>query len=89
MNDIEEYMAKQDKVALTQSKLLLDGVQVTFTVNIGDWRKSVAISPIDYTVFKKWDKVYADYVVQSIVKHIEHELAASLKAQSLSNQENN
>lgn len=68
-------MAESHKVQLTQPKLELEGVQVTFRINIGDWTKYVAISPIDYEVFKKWDKIYAPKVIESIVKDIEYQLA--------------
>ncbi len=67
-------MAEQITVKLTESKLLLEGVQVTFRVQIGDWVKSVAISPIDYEVFKKWPTVYAPRVIESIIENIEHSL---------------
>ena len=69
-------MAQQSKVELTHPKLEIEGVQVTFTVHIGDWVKRVAISPIDYKVFKRWSEIYADKVVDSIVKDIEHQLAS-------------
>ena len=67
-------MAKATTVKLTQSKLELEGVQVTFRVNVGDWTKYVAISPIDYEVFKKWDSIYGPKIIDSVVKAIEHEL---------------
>lgn len=66
-------MGKQVKVELTQSLINLEGVQVTVNVTIGDWRKSVSISPIDYEAFKRWHEIYAEHVVASIVKQIEYD----------------
>ncbi len=68
-------MAEQIKVQLTDSKLEFEGVQVTMIVYIGDWRKTVSISPVDYKVFKKWHKIYAPRVIESIVKDIEYNLS--------------
>ena len=68
-------MAEQTTVKLTKDKLDLEGVKVNFTVYIGDWRRSVSISPIDYKVFKKWHEVYAKTVIESIVKSIEQSLS--------------
>lgn len=67
-------MAQQAKVRLTRSKLDVYGVQVTVRIDIGDWRRSVAISPIDYETFKKWRDIYSETVHESIVKSIEHEI---------------
>lgn len=65
-------MAEQSKVELTQSKLDLEGVQVTMTVRVGDWIKQVAISPVDMRTFEAWHEIYALEVVESIVKEIKH-----------------
>lgn len=65
---------EQTKVELTQSKLDLYGVQVTFTINVGDWRRTVAISPISYEVFKRWEEIYSDNVIKSMVKQIDSEI---------------
>ncbi len=67
-------MAEQTTVKLTESKLELNGVQVTLRIQIGDWVKSVAISPINYDIFKKWHTIYAPRVIESIVKDIEYSL---------------
>ena len=67
-------MAEQSKIELTQSKLDLEGVQVTMTVHVGDWVKSVSISPIDMKVFERWAEIYAPRVVKSIVKDIKYNL---------------
>ena len=75
-------MAEQTKVELTKSKLDMYGVQVTVTVHIGDWVKRVAISPIDYSTFKKWNEIYSDKVHESIVKQIEHELTTPKEGKS-------
>lgn len=72
-------MAQQTSVKLSQDKLDLEGVQITFTVHIGDWVKQVAISPIDYKVFKRWHEVYGERVVESIVRDIEYQLAKDRK----------
>ena len=74
-------MAQQTKVKLSQSKLELEGVQVTLTVHVGDWVRSVAISPVDYKIFKKWDEIYAEKVIESIVNNIEHELDTTRKSE--------
>lgn len=68
-------MAQQTKVELTKSKLELEGVQVTFKVQIGDWRYQYMISPVDYAVFARWDKIYAQKVITNILRQIEYELA--------------
>ncbi len=73
-------MAQQSKVKLTTSKLELEGVQVTFRVNIGDWTKYIAISPIDYEVFKRWDEIYAPMVINSICKDIEYAIKEEVDA---------
>lgn len=67
-------MAEQTKVKLTKDKLALEGVQVNITIFAGDWRRSVAISPISYEVFKRWDEIYAKTVIDSMVRQIEYEL---------------
>lgn len=67
-------MAEQTKVKLTKDKLAIEGIQVNVIIFAGDWRRSVAISPISYEVFKKWDKIYAKIVIDSMVRQIEHEL---------------
>lgn len=67
-------MAQQAKVQLTQSKLDMYGVQVTVRIDIGGWTRSVAISPIDYELFKKWREIYSETVHESMVKSIEHEI---------------
>lgn len=67
-------MARQSKVGLTKSQLDMRGVQVTIMVHIGEWSKYVAISPVNYEVFKQWPEIYADRVISSIVSSIENEL---------------
>jgi hypothetical protein len=67
-------MAKSIKIQLTPRKLELSGVQVTLTVTVDDWRRTVAISPVDYKVFKEWDEIYAKYIIDSIVEQMEHEM---------------
>lgn len=68
-------MATSTKKGLTLADLDINGVQVTVSVKVGDYSKYVAISPLNYEIFKKWDKIYAPRVVRSIVREIEHELA--------------
>lgn len=67
-------MARQTIVRLTNSDLDMLGVQVTIMVHVGEWSKYVAISPVDYEVFKKWPEIYANKVISSIVESIESEL---------------
>lgn len=62
---------------LTKDKLELEGIQVTFKVQIGDWRHQYMISPVDYAVFTRWDQIYARKVITSILKQIEWEIESN------------
>jgi hypothetical protein len=73
-------MAIRTTVNLTKEKLELNGVRMTVRVTVGDWVRSVSVSPISYEMFEK--NPYLEKVHKDIVKQMQYELHNPPKKES-------